>query len=80
VAERLETSEGDNKMTNDPKAWTRQVLAVMFGAALIACVVIYMLALAIYGVKIQPPDWFIGVSTTYLIGFGVSREVEKWKK
>ena len=62
------------------KSWVGQWLALMFGGALIICVFIYMLALAIYGVKILPPDWFIGLAIGFVGVHRVSREVEKRKE
>jgi len=64
---------------NDPKAWVRQQLALMFGGALIVCVIIQMLAKAIYSIDIEVSVWFLAVAIGFVGEFGVSREIEKWK-
>lgn len=62
-------------MDKDPKAWPRQMLAILFGGGLFIALVAFLIT----GGEIEPPDWYIGVASTYLIGYGVCREVEKWK-
>lgn len=56
------------------KSWVGQWLALMFGGALIACVIIQMLT----GVTI--PLWFVGIAGGFIGVYRASREIEKRKQ